>query len=317
MLLALALGACGTAAPTRGDAIRIGMSAWPGYEPLYLAQEVGIYDELGVDAEIVEFTSASDAARAFVHGEIDGVALTMVELLTLQDRGIDARAVLHLDFSEGGDFLMVDESIESVADLAGKAVAVEPAGIGLLLLDEALRKAGVDPDDVEVELVDQLEMPALARAGTVQGVVTYVPRSFQVEDESGFRPIFTSADMAQPVDDLLAFDQAIIERRPDDVSLIVEAWSRALVYAADETDRAIRIMSEREGIDPTRFQASLDLVQVLSLSEQRELFASGRLERECDVRRRELIRIGAISPSTEGRQCTDSAAILAVMERSS
>lgn len=315
-MLALALGACGTAAPTQGEAIRIGLTAWPGNEPLYLAQEVGIYDELGVDVEIVEFTSASDAARAFVHGEIDGLASTMVELLALHDRGIDARAVLHLDFSEGGDFLMVDESVGSVADLAGKAVAVEPASVGILLLDEALRKAGVDPGDVEVELVDQLEMPALARAGTVQGVVTYVPRSFQVEDESGFRPIFTSADMAQPVYDILAFDPEIIEHRNDEIALVIEAWSRALTYAARDSDRAIRIMSEREGIDPSRFLASLDLLRVLSLSEQRRLFTSNRLERDCDDRRRALIRIGAISPSNAGRQCTDSAAIIAATERS-
>lgn len=316
--VALGAGACGAATPAPDDAaIRIGMSAWPGNEPLYLAQEVGIYDDLGIDVEIVEFTSASDAARAFVHGQIDGLASTIVELLTLQDRDIDARAVLQLDYSEGGDLLMVDESIGAVADLAGKAVAVEPASIGILILDQALRDAGVDPDDVELELVDQLEMPALARSGLVQGVVTYVPRSFQVEDESGFRPIFTSADMPEPVNDVLSFDQEIIDSRGDDVTLVVEAWSRAIAFAAEDTDRAVRIMSAREGIDPSRFLASLDLMRVLSLSEQRDLFATGRIERSCNDRRRELIRIGAISRSTLGNECTDDAAILAATERQS
>lgn len=315
--VALGAGACETATPTQDDAaIRIGMSAWPGNEPLYLAQEVGIFDDLGVDVEIVEFTSASDATRAFVHGQIDGLASTIVELLTLQDRGIDARAVLLLDISIGGDLLMADESIGSVAELAGKAVAVEPASTGILILDEALRAAGVDPDDVEVELVDQLEMPALARSGMVQGVVTYVPRSFQVEDESGFRPIFTSADMPQPVHDVLSFGREIIDRRPDDITLVVEAWSRAVDFAADDMDRAVRIMAAREGIDPSRFLASLDLLRVFSLEQQRDLFGTGRLERSCNDRRSELIRIGTISRSTLGQECTDNAAILAVTERS-
>lgn len=311
--LALGLGGCGSFFPTlpAGErTIRIGMSVWPGYEPLYLAQEVGIFDDLGVGVRIVEFTSASDASRAFVHGEIDALATTIVELLALRDGGVTAQAALLLDYSDGGDMVLLDDSLGSIADLRGRSVAVEPQSVGIPLLDSALRSAGLGLDDVDLRLVYQLEVPELASGGAVQAAVSYVPRSFGIE-KAGFRPVYSTADMAEPVPDVLSFSERMLETRHNDVTKVVEGWNRAVAYAVEHPERSIRIASEREETTPAQFVASLRLLRFVPLDEQARTFTTGRLERICDRELRRLARLGVVSGHEPRSDCTDADAVVA------
>ena len=49
--------------------VRIGTNVWPGYEPLYLARELGYYKDLNV--RLVEYPSASEVIRAFKNKNLE------------------------------------------------------------------------------------------------------------------------------------------------------------------------------------------------------------------------------------------------------
>lgn len=69
-------------APT--EAIRIGISPWPGYELLYLAQEKSFFEQAGLHVQIVEFSSLGDVLRAYEQGNIDGMASTLTEAILVK-----------------------------------------------------------------------------------------------------------------------------------------------------------------------------------------------------------------------------------------
>src|SRR5690349_15565502 len=67
-------------------ALRIGTNVWIGGEPLYLARELG---ELKPEAvQLVEYPSASEVLRAFRNSAIDGMVVSLDELLGLAADGL-------------------------------------------------------------------------------------------------------------------------------------------------------------------------------------------------------------------------------------
>jgi ABC-type nitrate/sulfonate/bicarbonate transport system substrate-binding protein len=56
--------------------LRLGLNAWPGYEFLHLAEVRGFYKQRGVDVQLVEFGSLSDARLALERDQVDGLQAT-------------------------------------------------------------------------------------------------------------------------------------------------------------------------------------------------------------------------------------------------
>jgi NitT/TauT family transport system substrate-binding protein len=79
----------------REPPLRIGTNVWPGYEPLYLARDLGHYNETPVN--LIEFTSASSVIHALRNGMIEGATLTLDEVLTLLSDGFDLKVILAPD----------------------------------------------------------------------------------------------------------------------------------------------------------------------------------------------------------------------------
>ena len=53
-----------------GEPIKLGMSTWLGYAPLYLAKEKGFFQKRGLDVEIVVIESPADRRAAFAADRI-------------------------------------------------------------------------------------------------------------------------------------------------------------------------------------------------------------------------------------------------------
>jgi len=88
-VLAPSLAGCGV---EPAPPLRIGTNVWPGYEPLYLARELGYLDPRSV--HLVEYPSASEVIRAFRNHAIEAAALTFDEVLLLTQDGFKPRVVL-------------------------------------------------------------------------------------------------------------------------------------------------------------------------------------------------------------------------------
>ena len=86
----LAAGATGCAGK-KDSTIRIGVMPSENILPIVYADEAGLFEENGVDVEVVIFKSAVDRDAALQAGELDGVASDMLSTIFLNDAGFDLK----------------------------------------------------------------------------------------------------------------------------------------------------------------------------------------------------------------------------------
>ena len=102
------LSAC--AKPERKLVVTAG--AWPGYEPLFLARQLGWLDSAQI--RLGEVPSNASSMYALSTGVADAAALTLDEVLLLRSQGIPLAVVLVFNNSAGADMLVVRPDILSL-----------------------------------------------------------------------------------------------------------------------------------------------------------------------------------------------------------
>jgi NitT/TauT family transport system substrate-binding protein len=130
-------------------------------------------------------------------GEVDGAALTLDEMT---GEGVAASAVLVFDVSLGADVVLARTAYKSLAELKGKAIAVEG---GALMLSRLLDKAGVLQTQVTVVSFTVDKHQQAWRDPAIDVLITYEPTATQLELQ-GAQQIFDSRHIPNTIFDVLA-----------------------------------------------------------------------------------------------------------------
>jgi NitT/TauT family transport system substrate-binding protein len=310
-LIVVGCGAALCSCSVRGpEPLRIGINAWPGYEFLYLAQELGYYEDEGVPVEIVEFNSLSDARRSFERGQLDGIGTTCVEVMLVRNNtSRSPKIVQAVDYSDGGDVIVARGDIASVRDLSGKRVGVEMSSLGVFILAEAVEQHQLTLSDMVLIPRDQLSMAEDFSSGTLDALVTYPPVSISAMKEPGVSIIFSTSEIPGVVVDVIAIDAPIIRERKGEVVGLLRAFHRARAYATEQPDRANATMAKREHITTEEFAFALaNDIKLIGRKEQKDYLApDGKLKSIINRTDRVLRQIGQISgPDRRAGAFTDA-----------
>lgn len=272
-LLALAFG-CGREKPAP---LRVGINPWPGYEFLYLAQEQGFFRDEGLEVRLLEFSSLSDARRAYERGQLDATCTTVTDVLQSRDSSPRSPQIVQIvDYSSGGDVVLARPGITDAAGLRGARIGVELASLGVYVLARGLEKSGLSLADVTPVSMNQLSMADAFRAGKIDAIVTYPPTSTLLVRDAKASTVFSSREIPGEVLDVIAVEAEVARQRPGDVTKLLRAFHRAREYAQQSPGPAHRIMAAREGLTPEEFAAALtDGVRLVSEAEQADYFAPG------------------------------------------
>ena len=255
------------------DLVTIAINPWPGYEFLYLAEELGYFKKLGAPIKLVQVSSLSDAQRAYVNGRVNGFTSTLIEAVQAEPLGGSRLKVVMIpDYSNGGDVIMARSNIESVSDLKGKRVGCEVTSLGIYVLQRALSKAGLTLADVEIHNVEQLAGERELLADNIDAFVTYPPVSINIAKHGQFNKIFSTAEIPKEIIDTVSLSEETLKKHPDIVEKLFEAWQLALDYTEENSAKAYVIMANRERISTTEFAETLNDVTILSANEQKKLF---------------------------------------------
>jgi NitT/TauT family transport system substrate-binding protein len=234
--------------------LRIGTNVWIGSEPLYLAREIGTLDAGAV--QLVEYPSASEVLRAFRNEAIDGMIISLDELLGLAADGFKPRIVVVVDVSNGADVVVGRDGMKTMRDLKGKSVAVESSALGAYVLSRALTVNGMQASDVTVVHLESNEQPGAFEKGQVDGAVTFDPYRAQFL-KAGARTLFDSTQIPGEIVDLLAVRADVIDRKPRAVRALLQGWFGALDYMARSPADAARRMGVRQQTTGDQFLEAL------------------------------------------------------------
>jgi NitT/TauT family transport system substrate-binding protein len=228
-----------------GDPIVLGYSAWPGWFPWKVAEEEGIFEQVGVNVELKWFDD-------------------YLASLTALTAGSDQVVVLVNDNSAGNDAIIVDSSINSIQDLAGKKVAAEPGVVDHFLLLQGLDSVGMTEDDIDFQGLPTADAAAAFSTGQFDAAGVFAPFTLQAMERPGSKVLFDSSDFPGTIPDFLVLDRKVVEDRPEDVQKLVDAWYATLDWIEANPDEANAIMAEQAGISPEEYASLANGTRIFS-----------------------------------------------------
>lgn len=265
LTVALALVSCGREPEAP---LRIGTNVWIGSEPLYLARELGYFDAAKV--RLVEYPSASEVLRAFRNQAIDGMAISLDELLGLAADGLQPKIILVIDVSHGADAVVGRPGMRSMQDLKGKRVAVESGALGAFVLSRALALNGMRASDVHVVHLESNEHPRAYEKGEIDGAVTFDPfRALLLG--AGAATLFDSRQIPGEIVDLVAVRASALEKQPAAIRSLLGGWFKSLDYLTREPRDAAHRMGVRQQSSGAQFLESLKGLRFPSRAENLDM----------------------------------------------
>lgn len=251
-VVVLSLSACSDAPQAP---LRIGSGPWPGYEPLYLARDLGYLDEKKVN--IFELPSSDITMESFRNRSTDIATITLDETLTLLHDDTKVRILLVLDISHGGDAVLAGPNIKKMSDIKGKRISIVNIPLGLYMLNRLLDKAGVDRKDVTVFSMPETKQLKFFQDGKADVVITFEPVKTMLQ-KSGAHVIFDSSMIPNEIFDLMVVHEDVYMQRKEDLCSLVGSWFKTLEYMQTNRDDAAKRITHRLRLKVEDYDALLD-----------------------------------------------------------
>lgn len=252
----------------------LAMSGWTGFAPFTLAKEKGLFQKRGIDFDIKKMpTQARHAAMAA--GEVQAISTTIDTHITYVAANVPVTQVMVIDSSTGGDGVLVKNSIKSFADLKDKTVAVDnPGAVSNFWFNYLLKKNGMSMKDVKPSNLGPNPAAQAFAAGQFDAAVTYEPyMSGALKSVSDGRILISSKETPGVIIDTLAFQPEFIQKNPQVVKAVIDAWFEALDLIKKDPTESYKIMGADVKQSGEEFAKSAALVTWYDKAANQEYFA--------------------------------------------
>jgi len=265
---ALLPGCGGPAATDKAPPITIGYSDWPGWVAWDIADQKGFFKARGANVQLKWFPVYTDSLNAFAAGSVDANCQTWGDSMGPLASGLAMKAVLVNDNSFGNDALLAQPGIASVKDLRGKKVATELGTVDHFLLLKALEANGMTEKDIQFTNIKVQDCPPAMLAHKVDAAVVWEPSLDKIlSTVKGSKMLFSSKNLPGAIPDLLVMKSDIVEKRPEDVQKIVDAWYDAIDWWKKNPDEAVKILAKHTDTKVVEYQAFVKGTRIFSAPE--------------------------------------------------
>ncbi|MFJ5861789.1 ABC transporter substrate-binding protein [Pseudarthrobacter sp. NPDC092439] len=266
--LALALSACGapqsappgqggTAGGGDGDKVIIGVGGQTllTYLPTTLAQELGYYEEEGLNVELQDLQGGSKALTAMVGGSTHVTSGYYEHAIQMQAKKQSIKAFVNMNLSSGLALVVAEknkDSIKSVADLKGKNVGVTSPGSSTdMFVKYLLSKNGMKLDAAAVSAIGAgSSAVAAVEQGQVDAAVMLEPDVTVLAKRLGTEPtIIQDVRTPEGLKEVFGTDAwpssslyattAWLDKNPESAKKLASAIKKTLQFIADHSGEEI------------------------------------------------------------------------------
>jgi len=185
---------------------------WVGYEPLFMARDLGWLD--ASQATLLETRSAFDSIAALQAGTVQAAALTLDEMLGARATGLALSVVMVFNVSMGADMLLVRPGITQLAQLKGLRVGYEASSVSEVMLAEILKLAGLSRQDVTLQKIGVGEQVEAWQRRAADAFISYEPVATQLLSQ-GLTRLFDSRQIPMTIVDVLAVRSDALDHAHD------------------------------------------------------------------------------------------------------
>ena len=244
--------------PLENDTVRFALNVWAGWSPIILANngfKAGkVWQAPGgkpFKIELVLIDNPVTMRDAYAAGEvhIGWATLDMIPLFleglvdrtgAPKDSRVMPRVFQQVDFSNGGDGIVVREGIKTVRDLAGKKLALAQNSPSQFFALNMLVAGGLQPGDVNMIYTEDAFQAAAAfnAQKDLAGCVSWAPDIYNLEKAKGNRMLVTTQTANRLIADVWFARADFAKDHPDKIEAIVRGIFDAMELLKTESARA-------------------------------------------------------------------------------
>ena len=178
----------------------------PDHAPILIAEETGLFEERGLEVEVIAPADPNDPPKLVAAGRADIAVSYQPQLHIQANAGLPLVRVGTLVATPLNTLVVLEDGgIESVADLKGRKVGFSVGGFEDALLGAMLAEHGLSLDDVELVNVNFALSPALL-SGQVDAVIgafrNFELNQLELEGRPG-RAFYPEEEGVPPYDELI------------------------------------------------------------------------------------------------------------------
>jgi NitT/TauT family transport system substrate-binding protein len=260
------LAACGPTAPSAepGDdggepekaSLTIAINPSTQFAPMYYGIQEGIFEEHGLELEIVPQTDIAAIVSGLASGTYDFGFATIVHVVTANSNGIPIRAVATIEGqiqeNDSGTVTIASAAsgITEFADLGGKRVAtVGLSSHNTLTMWELADRAGVDTTTIELVQLPFGQMAAALESGDVDAAIMQWPFAKDALDAGGVELGYNNRELfVDTATTLFNTSQSFIDQNPNTVRAFADAMAESILGASEDPDTAKEALVDGLGI---------------------------------------------------------------------
>ncbi len=281
-----------------GRPLRVGVVTWPGYAGGIVANNGfkpnadGIYfRNYNLCVEFMLMEDVDVRAKAFARGGADGVDVVWStvdfwanELPGFRDTDLNAKAIMQVDWSRGGDAIVADDRIKSIEDLQGKKISLALFTPSHWLLEYSLQNSRLDEaqqSSIVKALVGKTASPDARAdfvAGQVDAAVVWEPDVAEaLAKREKSHVILSTKEARKLIADIMVAREDFIRDHRDVIKAFVEGWVvDGTVEANRHPETVVRLLMEHEplykDIGPEVTRQNLATVRWADLADNVEMF---------------------------------------------
>ena len=231
--------------------MKLALTTWIGYSPFYVAEGMGLYKKHDLKVTLQTFSDPAMLPSAVASKAADGSMMTYDQLIGAVAQGQKLKVVMPIDYSNGGDAVLADKTINKMTDLKGKKVAYAPLSPSDFLISYALKINGMSTKDISPVNMAPEAIPSAMASKAVPAGTTYEPNVSQILAMDGgakFHVIYSSKEAPGLIADVLVFDEAYIKKNRKPIAALVQAYLEGLAYMNSNPKQASEIIGKAIGV---------------------------------------------------------------------
>ena len=315
--------------PLVDNTVRMALNVWAGWAPVIHANnglKAGkVWKAPGgktfkLDLVLIDDPIAMRDAYASGKIHIGWATLDMVPLFVEQlqkDSRTMPRIYQQVDWSNGGDGIVVREAIKTMSDLRGKTVVLAQNSPSHFFLLNALINAGVQPAEVQFKFTQDAFQAAAAFNGdkSLAGVVSWAPDIYNLEKVRGNRMMVTTATANKLIADVWFARADFAKDNPDVMEGLVRGILDAMqdLKTQDAKQQVAKLMATGYSIPESDALGMLGDAHSTNYAENRDFFLNQNnptnFERTWNTAYFLYKKIGAVTQQTPFDQVMDFSVI--------
>ncbi|MBM3465251.1 MAG: hypothetical protein FJX76_24420, partial [Armatimonadetes bacterium] len=266
------------------------INVWIGWLPIVAAnhgfapnEESIFYKKYGFKVNLKLIDDPVQARDAFAAGQshvlwgtLDMIVLFSEELM--KDSRTAPRVYQQIDWSNGGDGIVVRDTIKSVKDLKGKTIVYAVNSPSQYYINSLLLNAGLNPaTDVKAKYTATAFEAAAAFVSdpTIDGCVSWAPDIYNIADKvKGTRLLSTTQEANKLIADVWAIRADFARDHPEVVNGLVEGIFEGMAMLKDRNSatfgQAVRWLADGYHMKPEEIQGMINDAHTTNFAENRE-----------------------------------------------